>query len=134
MTLPALSVPFIQNRQVRRYRHYSKRLMTIGIGVIANDGKSLILVSDSMLSTGETSGDRIAFKSFPLTGDGRWCVLVSGDDMSPIEPIVQKAVVAMLHLDPKQLDVETVERLFVSAYPSSTASVLRQTRSYLRLD
>ena len=89
--------------------------MTVCIAALADCGKSLALVCDSMISLDGLTGDRAAFKICPLTTPAQWWAMIAGD-VSHVVPIVEAASANLLNLTDAANTRETVERAVVSAY------------------
>lgn len=64
--------------------------VTVCIAAICEGGKSLITAADSMLSTVDISGDKMALK-FVLDFHGFWTPMYAADDTSFVTPICQSA-------------------------------------------
>jgi hypothetical protein len=92
--------------------------MTVCIAALADLGKSLVMVCDSMLSSGDFSGDRIANKMYPLSDCFQWWALVAASDVTRIPSLVDAVIRRLLSLSDSTNTVETVERAAVEAYQS----------------
>jgi hypothetical protein len=93
--------------------------MTVCIAAMADVGKSIVIACDSMISTGEVSGDRVAFKIYPLgTNEKVWVAMMAGDDISQVSPVIQEANSRLLGIQANQLTTEAVGNEFVAAYQS----------------
>jgi hypothetical protein len=51
--------------------------VTICLASIASKGKYIIGICDTMISSDDWSGDRMALKASPLPND--WCVMIAGN-------------------------------------------------------
>jgi 20S proteasome alpha/beta subunit len=90
--------------------------MTVCVAALADVGKSIVLACDSMLSGGEFSGDKVAHKLYPLSGQFHWCAMAAGDDITHIAPVIDGAVLGLLGLTDVTNTAENVERTVVAAY------------------
>ena len=90
--------------------------MTVCIAALADAGQSLVLVSDSMLSSTEVSGDRIAYKYFPLSDRYQWWAMVAADDITHVMPVIESALPELLTMTDRTNTCGRVERAMVSAY------------------
>jgi len=91
--------------------------MTVCVAGMADVGKSLVLSCDSMISTGNFSGDHVAFKLYPLaTSVGMWSAMICGNDISQVWPVVQAADDRLVEIKPDALTCEAVGRAFADAY------------------
>lgn len=63
--------------------------MTICLASIASKGKYIIGICDTMISSDDWSGDRMALKASPLPND--WCVMIAGNQ-SAATPILQSVI------------------------------------------
>jgi hypothetical protein len=95
---------------------YAWNSVTVCIAALADVGKSLILACDSMLSTGEFSGDKIALKLYPLTDRFQWWAMISADDIGHIVSVIDAATLKLLDLSDSNNTVTHVERAVVAAY------------------
>ena len=113
--LPAGSLS--QSRKPLTHKRYPLcKPMTVCTAALGDLGKSLVLACDSMLSIPDASGDRVAFKLYPLTDRYQWWVMIAADDVTHIVPIIEAAVLGMLNLTDETNTRENVERIFVAAY------------------
>lgn len=91
--------------------------MTVCIAGMADVGKSLVLSCDSMISTGDFSGDHVAFKLYPLAAPtGTWSAMMCGDDIAHIWPVIQAANDRLVEIKADSLTSEAVGRAFANAY------------------
>jgi 20S proteasome alpha/beta subunit len=90
--------------------------MTVCIAALADVGKSVVMACDTMLSGSDFSGDKVAFKLYPLSDRFHWWAMVSGDDITHIVPIIEAATLNLLGLSGSSNDRATVERAVVAAY------------------
>lgn len=91
--------------------------MTVCVAGMAEAGKSLVLSCDSMISTGDFSGDHVAFKLYPLAAPtGVWSAMMCGDDISHVWPVIQAANDRLIAIQADLLTSEAVGRAFAGAY------------------
>lgn len=90
--------------------------MTVCIAALADAGKSLVLVSDSMLSTVEVSGDKIANKYFPLSDRYQWWAMIAAEDVTHVMPIIEAALPLLLRMTDETNTCDYVERTMIAAY------------------
>src|ERR1700728_2840205 len=91
--------------------------MTVCVAGMADAGKSLVLSCDSMISTGEFSGDHVAFKLYPLAAaTGIWSAMMCGDDISHVWPVVQEANERLIRIGWDAITEDSVGRAFAEAY------------------
>ena len=69
--------------------------MTVCVAALANRGKAIALVCDSMLSTEESSGDRIADKLRPLSDRFQWWLMISGVS-THVDPVINESIRRLL--------------------------------------
>ena len=69
-----------------------------------------------MLSGIEFSGDRVAYKLFPLAPNLQWWAMVAGDDVTHIIPVLEAANLALVRLSPEMNTLANVERIVTKAY------------------
>jgi hypothetical protein len=106
-------------RPVNRARQrlvYACKPMTVCIAALADVGKSLVMACDSMLSTIEFSGDKVAFKLYPLSDRFHWWAMIAADDLSHVVPIIDAATLRLLDLSDANNTVAHTERAVVAAY------------------
>lgn len=90
--------------------------MTVCIAGMANVGKSIVLACDSMISTGEVSGDQVAFKLYPLAAPAVWWAMIAGDEITQVWPVIQEANNRLLAISADSLTSEAVGRAFADSY------------------
>jgi len=88
--------------------------MTVCIATLADVGKSLVMVCDAMLSGIDFSGDRVAYKLYPLTE--AWWVMVAGDDITHIVPVIEEVTLRLAVLTAATNTLAYVERVVVESY------------------
>ena len=79
-------------RAIRRYPWEvpTKELrVTVCIGALCEHGKAIVSVSDNKVSFRDFSGEHMSLKNEPFWG--QWTVMSSGDDVSHVTPIVDRA-------------------------------------------
>lgn len=93
--------------------------MTVCIAGLADVGKSIVISCDSMISTSEFAGDRVAFKMYPLAAPiGIWEAMIAGNEISQVVPVIDRANSLLLALHPDSINAEGVGRAFADAYQS----------------
>jgi len=93
--------------------------VTVCVAGMADAGKSLVLSCDSMISTGDFSGDHVAFKLYPLAAaTGTWSAMMCGDDITHVWPVIQEANERLIRIGRDSVTEETVGRAFAEAYQS----------------
>lgn len=90
--------------------------MTVCIAALADVGKSLAMACDSMLSSAELSGDRVAYKLYPLSDRFQWSAMVAADDLTHVVPVIEAAILALIGLSDSTNNLTEIERAVVTAY------------------
>jgi hypothetical protein len=98
---------------------YDRRYMTVCIAALADVGKSLVLVCDSMLSTEQFSGDRTAGKLFPIGQS--WWAMIAASSLGHVAPIIEAATLLLSRLPDEENTLEAVSHCVTIAYRSQWA-------------
>jgi hypothetical protein len=88
--------------------------MTVCISALAEMNTLLFHACDSKISTGDTSGDRVADKQYPV--HLKWHAMFSGDDIAFVEPIISEVIVRIADNPMLALTQEGVAWAFTTSY------------------
>jgi hypothetical protein len=101
--------------QPLKHLRYACGPMTVCIAALADDGRSLVMTCDSMLSSESFSADHTAVKMHVLTAPFPWWIMAAGD-VSHTIPVIELAGLKLLAMTETTNTREFVERAVVSAY------------------
>ena len=95
--------------------------MTLCLASFARKDKYIIAICDTMISSDDWSGDKMALKARPLPND--WCVMTAGDQ-SPATPILESVVASLATTSDKSLS--STVACFQQAFSEQLQSRIRQ--------
>ncbi len=102
--------------------------VTVCIGILCNQGQSIVTVTDRKVTFGDFSADNLAIKHTPLWAN--WYALVAGNDVEHAKPILSRAktILSESGLQQKQDDVLTaIGRAYSERLDAEiTAKILRR--------
>ncbi len=94
---------------------YAYRPMTVCIAALADLGKSIVLVCDSMLSNEAESGDQVAYKMRPLSGIFQWWAMFAGD-ISQVPSLLDSVTRSLFRVADATNEAGIIERCVLEAY------------------